>query len=147
MIEGKGLSGGPVMTFDYDKLYGEVPDALGAPTPIFVSFFADLTRTGLRVLDVGCGQGRDALFIAQLGHSVVGVDVSPNGIQAMVEAAHRANLSVTGVVADIEAYLEGREMPPLVIPNQTNIAVDSIPPEQGGQELMRAFEELSDSAA
>jgi 2-polyprenyl-3-methyl-5-hydroxy-6-metoxy-1,4-benzoquinol methylase len=26
------------------------------------------------VLDLGCGQGRDALFIARKGHSVFGVD-------------------------------------------------------------------------
>ncbi len=56
------------------------------------------------VLDVGCGQGRDALFIARLGHSVVGVDISPNGIRDLTNAAAKEGLAVKGVVADIANY-------------------------------------------
>ncbi len=37
----------------------------------------------LRVVDIGCGDGRDALWLARLGHSVLAVDPSP----AMVERA------------------------------------------------------------
>ncbi len=92
------------MTFDYDKLYGKTPDALGKPTRVFVEFFNQIERTGCRVLDVGCGQGRDALFIARQGHKVVGVDLSPNGIQDLIAAAITENLAVEGVVADITAY-------------------------------------------
>ena len=92
------------MVYDYDKLYGETPDALGEPTPQFIGFFDRLEREDLRVLDVGCGQGRDALFIARLGHRVVGVDISENGIRDLSAAAGRENLAVEGVVADITAY-------------------------------------------
>jgi SAM-dependent methyltransferase len=40
---------------------------------------------GARVLDLGCGTGEDALFLASLGVDVYGVDVSP----AMVERARQ----------------------------------------------------------
>ncbi len=33
-------------------------------------------RTGLRVLDLGCGQGTQALFLARRGHVVIGLDRS-----------------------------------------------------------------------
>ena len=65
------------MAYNYDKLYGETPDALGPPTRVFVDFFASYRQQNARVLDVGCGQGRDALFIARQGHSVVGVESVP----------------------------------------------------------------------
>ena len=93
------------MTFDYDRLYGETADALGLPSPVFVDFFDRLERENARILDVGCGQGRDALFIAGLGHRVVGVDTSPNGIRALNEAAGRQALAVEGSVADITDYV------------------------------------------
>lgn len=92
------------MAYDYDKLYGTTPDALGEPTQIFVNFFQKLKGAKLRVLDVGCGQGRDALFIARLGHSVVGVDISPNGIRDLNEAARLENLRIEGVAADITKF-------------------------------------------
>jgi 2-polyprenyl-3-methyl-5-hydroxy-6-metoxy-1,4-benzoquinol methylase len=92
------------MTYDYDKLYGETRDALGAPTSIFVDFFDQLEQQDVRVLDVGCGQGRDAIFIARKGHRVVGVDISKNGISDLKDAAARENLSIEGVVADIASY-------------------------------------------
>jgi SAM-dependent methyltransferase len=92
------------MAYDYDALYGSTPDALGAPSRVFVDFFQNYDGVPLRVLDVGCGQGRDALFIARLGHSVVGVDLSPHGIADLNVAAKAENLQITGIAADISAF-------------------------------------------
>lgn len=39
---------------------------------------------GLQVVDIGCGDGRDALWLASLGHAVVGVDPS----EEMIEHAY-----------------------------------------------------------
>ncbi len=92
------------MGYDYDKLYGETRDALGPPTKAFVDFFDRLEMKQARVLDVGCGQGRDALFIARAGHRVVGVDLSPNGIRDLTQAAQREGLDIQGQVADLNDY-------------------------------------------
>lgn len=92
------------MTYDYDKLYGATPEALGPPTAVFVDFFDRYPRRDARVLDVGCGQGRDALFVARREHRVLGVDLSANGIRDLVAAARREGLPIEGVVADITAF-------------------------------------------
>ena len=88
------------MAYDYDKLYASTPDALGPPFKEFEAFFDAITRP-LRVLDLGCGQGRDALFIARLGHQVLAVDMSPHGIRDIEKVASAEGLSITGIVADI----------------------------------------------
>lgn len=93
------------MAYNYDKLYGSTSQALGKPTQVFVDFFEHQETKTLRVLDVGCGQGRDALFIASMGHSVVGVDLSPNGIRDLTNAANNGNLDIEGVVADIATFV------------------------------------------
>ena len=93
------------MGYDYDKLYRETPDALGKPTRVFVDFFNRFGVKNARVLDVGCGQGRDALFIARMGHRVVGVDLFPNGIRDLLNAAARENLNLKGVVSDIKTFV------------------------------------------
>ena len=97
------------MTFDYDAFYAENPDGLGAPTRAFVDFFDSYEARAARVLDIGCGQGRDALFISRLGHHVTGVDLSPAGVRDMMAVARAEGLPIEGVVADITHWRpEGR---------------------------------------
>ena len=92
------------MAYNYDKLYATTPNALGEPTDEFVRFFDALDATPLRVLDVGCGQGRDAVFIARRGHSVVAVDLSPHGVRDVNAMAKAEGLDITGQVADLRDY-------------------------------------------
>jgi 2-polyprenyl-3-methyl-5-hydroxy-6-metoxy-1,4-benzoquinol methylase len=92
------------MAYNYDELYGKTPNALGEPTAIFVDFFDRFLLENARVLDVGCGQGRDALFIARRGHRVVGVDMSSNGIRDLQAAADMEGLAVESVLADLTKF-------------------------------------------
>ena len=88
---------------DYEKEYRQATDVCGDPFPEFIAFFESATRP-YTVLDLGCGQGRDALMAARFGHAVVGVDLAPTGISQMMAVAAAERLDVTGVVSDIEAY-------------------------------------------
>lgn len=92
------------MPYNYDKLYGETENALGSPTAQITDFFSNYAPPNGRVLDIGCGQGRDALFIARLGHRVVGVDIAPNGISDLMRAAKAEALEIDGITADILDY-------------------------------------------
>ena len=92
------------MAYNYDALYDSTPNALGDPSQVFIDFFNQHSTKPLRVLDVGCGQGRDALSIARLGHAVVGVDLSPSGIRDLKAAALAEHLDITGIVADLTSF-------------------------------------------
>lgn len=93
------------MRYDYDKLYRKESNALGPPTPTLLDAMTSLLSPPARVLDIGCGQGRDALPLARLGHEVVGVDLSPSGIADLRSAAEAEGLAVTGHVADITSFV------------------------------------------
>ncbi len=86
---------------DYDKHYRKGRGQCGDPFPEFVAFFESYDRQHARVLDLGCGQGRDALLAARQAHEVVGVDLSEIGVGQMVEDAEAEGLDVTGVVSDV----------------------------------------------
>jgi SAM-dependent methyltransferase len=50
-----------------------------------------------RALDLGCGEGADAIWLAQRGWRVTGVDVSPTAIARASDAAKAARLPVNRV--------------------------------------------------
>jgi len=60
-------------------------------------FVDAMAARGARILDAGCGPGRVAAFLADLGHEVVGVDVDP----VLIEAAKQAHSGPTWIVADL----------------------------------------------
>ena len=86
----------------YDKHYRQ-ENLFGQPYPEFVAFMDAWEPKGT-VLDVGCGQGRDALFLAELGYEVTGIDASQLGISQMLAAAKTRQLKLTGIVADFFSY-------------------------------------------
>ena len=51
------------------------------PSPFAASVAIELTEPGL-VVDLGCGNGRDSMFFARLGHRVVGLDFSGKAIDS-----------------------------------------------------------------
>ena len=56
-----------------------------------------------RALDVACGDGRNARWLAELGFSVDAVDVSDVAIGALRRAAEERELTVQATVVDLES--------------------------------------------
>jgi SAM-dependent methyltransferase len=52
------------------------------------------------VLDAGCGTGENALHVASLGLSVVGIDVAETALAIAQEKAHKRGIDVEFVAAD-----------------------------------------------
>lgn len=92
------------MSVTYDDYY-QTENLFGDPFPELIDFFATYPKKG-KVLDLGCGQGRDIIPLARLGFSVTGVDYSAVGIEQLNEIAHIEQLAITGIVADIYNYSE-----------------------------------------
>lgn len=55
-----------------------------------------------RALDLACGTGRNALWLAQHGWSVTAVDVSPTAIETVLHRAAQLGVHVDAKVADLE---------------------------------------------
>ncbi len=90
------------MKVEYDKYY-QTENLFGKPYPELIDFYAKIKEKG-KLLDIGCGQGRDAIPLAKLGFVVTGIDHSKVGIDQLNKIAEKENLSLTGVVADIYSY-------------------------------------------
>jgi SAM-dependent methyltransferase len=54
-----------------------------------------------RALDVGCGTGRDAVYLSGRGWTVTGVDAIPRAIEGARRRARAANAEVTWVLGDV----------------------------------------------
>jgi tellurite methyltransferase len=56
---------------------------------------------GARVLDLGCGEGRDSVFFAERGFDVTGVDVARSGLAKAERLAGARGVRVRWVCGDI----------------------------------------------
>ena len=78
-------------------------DTFGRPSSEIVSLAERLTR-GALVLDMGCGEGRNARFLAARGFQVDAFDVSEAGINKLTRMAAIEELSVNAWVADLNTF-------------------------------------------
>ena len=95
----------------FDNLYRGEPAMEGAPKPTGVPWDIGQAQPRLmelealggisgEVLDIGCGFGDNAIFLASRGHSVTALDGSPAAIEQARNRAAQAGVSVTFNVAD-----------------------------------------------
>lgn len=90
------------MPVSYDRYY-QTENLFGEPYPELIAFFAEYPNKG-KLLDLGCGQGRDAIPLARLGYAVTGIDHSKVGIEQMNEIGRVENLNLKGQVDDIYGF-------------------------------------------
>lgn len=88
---------------DWDQKYGEHEQFWsGRPNPALTAEVEDLTPG--RALDVGCGEGADAIWLATRGWSVTGLDVSGLALARAAQAAEAQHLAITWVRSSIADY-------------------------------------------
>lgn len=85
------------------KYAGSRPGAGFTPDPLLIEHAAGLQGRGV-ALDVACGLGDNALFLAQLGNEVFAVDISEAAVQRLVHRARRHRLALHAFVADLDVW-------------------------------------------
>ena len=58
----------------------------------------------LRLLDVGCGEGRNAIFFARSGYKVDAFDISQKGVDKTARFAEQAGVKVNAFQASVTEY-------------------------------------------
>ena len=76
---------------------------MGGPNHDIVELAAALPQ-GARVLDLGCGEGRNSFYLAGRGCEVTAVDISRAAIAKLSALADRAGFAIEAEVADIAGY-------------------------------------------
>jgi SAM-dependent methyltransferase len=87
------------LPWDTSYLDGPAPWDIARPQPAVVRLASKLGFTGT-VLDAGCGTGENALHVASLGLSVLGVDVAETALAMARQKAHDRGIKVEFALAD-----------------------------------------------
>lgn len=57
-----------------------------------------------RALDLACGEGRNAIWLAEQGFAVTGIDYSDAGIEKARQIGHERHVDVDWIVADVSTF-------------------------------------------
>ncbi len=89
--------------------YARRPDeyVLGTAPSAFARTLRPLLVPGARVLELGCGEGRDSVFFARSGCDVTAVDVAAAGLRKAERLARLAGVTVRWVHDDAARYVPG----------------------------------------
>ena len=85
------------------------PWDVGHAQQAFVELVQSKEMRALRVLDIGSGPGENAIFFAENGFSVVGIDFTPEAVEIARDRAlqHEVDVEfIVGNVLDMDSYLK-----------------------------------------
>jgi 2-polyprenyl-3-methyl-5-hydroxy-6-metoxy-1,4-benzoquinol methylase len=75
------------------------------PSELVVNALAGVNCAG-RALDLACGAGRNALYLAERGFSVTGIDISEEALRRAGDAAVRRELVVEWIARDLSEVID-----------------------------------------
>ncbi|HEX4219992.1 MAG TPA: class I SAM-dependent methyltransferase [Acidimicrobiales bacterium] len=93
--------GAPMDAAEWDARYSEGEAAMwsGRPNGRLLAEVGDLTPG--RALDIGCGEGADAIWLAQQGWAVTAIDISEVAVSRALAAAAVAGVTVEWLRGDV----------------------------------------------
>ncbi|MDN6745943.1 MAG: class I SAM-dependent methyltransferase [Brevibacterium sp.] len=97
-------AGVPDSVAAWEERYTETGDAIwsGNPNEALVATVGSLTPG--RVLDVGCGEGADVIWLAEHGWEATGIDLSQTAVDRAAAAAAAKGVSASFEVADVSTW-------------------------------------------
>ena len=106
----------------YNTAYAAKKDFVARPNAFLKQCLDEIapktrSRRTRRALDIGLGQGRNALLLAQRGYDVTGIDRSEVGIRAAerIAAARGLRGRINAIIADSERFAYGRNRWDLIV--------------------------------
>ena len=101
---------------DMDKIYREVPleeSPWNSDTPpdVLVSLVESQEIKPCKTIDLGCGAGNYAIYLAGKGFDVTGVDISPTAIEIAKVHARMKGVKCEFITADVLGNLREIEVP------------------------------------
>tara|TARA_B110000503_G_C7155457_1_gene417110 strand:- start:959 stop:1591 length:633 start_codon:yes stop_codon:yes gene_type:complete len=69
----------------WNDIYDNKIPAWGLDPAKILSTFLNYFPKGANILDIGCGQGRNSIYLSNLGYSVTGIDISQSAINLAIE--------------------------------------------------------------
>ena len=105
------------MVKSYDEEYNKDELLWGSRRSVVTQKLLDYRKKG-SVLDVGVGEGRDILFLAEKGFQVTGVDLSEIAVKKCLKLAKEKGLSVEALVGDFLDYYPDNRFD-IIISNST----------------------------
>jgi SAM-dependent methyltransferase len=122
----------PMRAEDWDRRWEDKAlHVRGGPSEVVVAALEGVVPG--TALDLGCGNGRHAVWLAQQGFRVTAVDFSQEALRQAHERAADAGVDVDWVRADIRAYEPATEAFALVL-----VAYVHLPPDERREVLRRA---------
>ncbi len=89
---------------DYNEYYNKAKDVFGKdPEKILVKYHHLISKEK-PVLDIGAGQGRNTVYLAELGYKVEAIDTSPVSIKFLKEIKEEQELSFNTSLSGFENY-------------------------------------------
>jgi len=88
----------------WDRVYNKNKFVYGKSPAKFLSQNYQYIPPKSEVLDLGMGEGRNAVFLAQKGHSVTGIDISPMAVKKSGVLADEFGVTVKAITADLNKY-------------------------------------------
>ncbi|MHC4271367.1 MAG: class I SAM-dependent methyltransferase, partial [Planctomycetota bacterium] len=79
----------------------EIPWNIQTPPELLVQLIENGKIQPCRAIDLGCGAGNYAIYLAQIGFDVTGVDFSPTAIKIAQENAKARQVKCDFIVADV----------------------------------------------
>jgi SAM-dependent methyltransferase len=88
----------------WDKRYRNETYAYGTEPNDFLKSCLEIIKPNSYVLCLAEGEGRNAVFLAQNGHSVTAIDYSEEGIKKLNKLAKEKNLVINTLCEDLSSY-------------------------------------------
>ena len=89
----------------WEKAYQETDKTFdgGKPSEDIIDLVKYLPQNS-SVLDIGCGDGRNSIFLAKMGHKVTAINISQSGVNKLKQKANDLNFKINTKVMDANSF-------------------------------------------